>query len=85
MRNGNRFVQAVTRDGVTVTGRLLNQDSVSIQLLDSNERLVSLSRLDLREFGFVPLSPMPSYQDRLTAEEVDDVVGYLVTLKGLSQ
>jgi putative heme-binding domain-containing protein len=84
IRNGNRFMRVETRDGATITGRLLNQDSASIQMLDSNERLVSLSKAELRDYGFVPTSPMPSYRDRLTAQEIDDLVGYLVTLRGLN-
>ena len=38
----NRFVRLVTRDGATVTGRLLNQDIFTVQLLDSKEQLRSL-------------------------------------------
>lgn len=82
VRPGNRFVEAVTKSGARISGRLLNQDTFTIQLLDSTERLVSLSRSDLRDFTFVKNSPMPSYRDRLTAQETDDVVAYLVSLKG---
>ena len=84
MRAGNRFFQVVTRDGRTITGRLMNQDSFSIQLLDSKEGLVSLPKSELREYGFVRTSPMPSVQGKLSLQEVDDLVGYLVTLKGLN-
>ena len=83
VRPGNRFVEATTKRGAKVSGRLLNQDTFTIQLLDSNERLVSLSRSDLQNFAFVKESPMPSYRDTLTATELDDLVAYLVTLKGL--
>lgn len=82
MRPGNRPFRAIAKDGTTTTGRLLNQDSFSIQLIDSKERLVSLQKSMLREYGFVKSSPMPSVRDTLTPQEVDDVVGYLVTLKG---
>lgn len=82
MRAGNRFVRVVTKDGATITGRLLNQDSFSIQLLDSKEQLVSLSKANLREHGFVKESPMPSYRDKLSSEEVADLVSYLFSLKG---
>ena len=82
IRAGNRFFRAVTKDGATITGRLLNQDSFTVQLIDSNERLVSLTKANLREYGFAKSSPMPSVRDKLSMQEVDDVVGYLVTLKG---
>ena len=83
VRQNNRFVEAVTKSGTKISGRLLNQDTFTIQLLDSNERLVSLSRADLQAFTFVKGSPMPSYRDKLAADEINDVVAYLVSLKGL--
>ena len=85
VRAGNRFFQVVTKDGAKITGRLLNQDSFTVQLIDANERLVSLPRSNLREYGFVKNSSMPSVRDKLSLQEVDDLVGYLVTLKGLNQ
>ena len=83
VRPGNRYVEVVTRSGSKINGRLLNQDTFSIQLLDSSERLVSLSRSDVRDVTFVKDSTMPSYRDTLNADELGDVVAYLVTLKGL--
>ena len=77
----NRTFRAVHRDGSTVTGRLLNLDPFTVQLFDSKERLITLQRSDLREFG--PLkSPMPSYRDRLTTQEMSDLLAYLFSLKG---
>jgi putative heme-binding domain-containing protein len=83
VRPGNRFIEAVSKNGAKISGRLLNQDTFTIQLIDTSERLISLSRSDLREFTFVKDSPMPSYRGKLTAEEVADLVTYLVSLKGL--
>ena len=80
----NRSFRLVTRDGATVTGRLLNQDSFTIQLLDSKEQLRSFSKSNLREYAFVNNSPMPSYRDKLSAQELADVVSYLASLKGLN-
>jgi putative heme-binding domain-containing protein len=85
IRPGNRYVELVAKDGSTISGRLLNYDTFSIQLLDTNERLVSLPKSTLREYRFVKTSKMPSYRDRLSAEEVTDLVGYLVSLKGPRQ
>lgn len=84
MRPGTRMFQVVTRDGRTITGRLLNQDSFSIQMLDPNERLVSFQKANLVRQDFIRTSAMPSYRDTLTMQEVDDLVGYLVTLKGFN-
>ena len=82
IRPGNRYVEAVTKRGDKIAGRLLNQDTFTVQLIDANERLVSLSRNDLKDFTYVKSSPMPSYRDKLTPGELDDLVAYLVSLKG---
>ena len=78
----NRFVRVTPSAGGAVTGRLLNQDSFSIQLLDANERLLSFMKSDLRDFTVLKGSGMPSYRDRLSANELADVVSYLRSLKG---
>lgn len=79
----NRFVRVVTHDGTTITGRILNEDTFSIQMIDSKEKLLSLQKSDLRSYEFLKNSPMPSYRDKLSADELSDLVGYLVSLKGL--
>jgi putative heme-binding domain-containing protein len=81
----NRFVRVVTKDGNGVTGRLLNLDTFTIQLMDSNERLRSFLKENLTEFDFVDKSSMPSYKGKLSKEEVADVVAYLAALKGVSR
>ncbi len=81
----NRFFRVVTKDGTTLAGRLLNQDAFTVQLMDSRERLVSFSKSNLREYAFVDKSPMPSYQGKLSPQELADVVTYLVSLKGVNQ
>ena len=79
----NRYYRAVTKQGESVTGRLLNVDTFSVQILDSKERLLSLQRADLREAGFVNDSPMPSYRGKLSTQELADVVAHLLSLKGI--
>jgi putative heme-binding domain-containing protein len=78
----HRFFRVVTREGAEVTGRLLNHDLFTVQLLDSKEQLRSFQKQALREYAFIDGSPMPSYRDRLSTEEVADLVAYLVSLKG---
>ena len=77
-----RTVRAVTKAGATITGRLMNQDSFSIQLLDSTGHLRGLQKSNLQEFTVERTSPMPSSKGMLTAQEVDDVVAYLASLRG---
>jgi putative heme-binding domain-containing protein len=79
----NRFYRVVMKDGTVVTGRMLSHDTFTVQLLDTQQRLRSFAKADLREHGFAA-SPMPSFRDRLSAQELADVVSYLVSLKGRS-
>jgi putative heme-binding domain-containing protein len=76
------YVRAVTRDGRTITGRRLNEDSYSVQLIDVRDELVSLVKEDLREYELIRKSPMPSYEGKLTREQLGDLVAYLASLKG---
>jgi putative heme-binding domain-containing protein len=78
----NRPVRAVTKDGRVIMGRRLNEDTFSVQLIDDKERLVSLPKADLRQYEILKTSPMPSFKDKLTVDEVADVVAYLLSLKG---
>jgi putative heme-binding domain-containing protein len=78
----HRFVRAVTRQGVVITGRRLNEDTHTLQLIDQEERLRSLSKSDLREYALLTTSPMPSYQGKFSSKELADLVTYLLSLKG---
>jgi putative heme-binding domain-containing protein len=80
----NRPVRAVTRDGTVVTGRRLNEDTYTVQLIDERERLRSLEKADLRQYEVLTTATMPSYADLFTTEERADLVAYLLSLKGLN-
>jgi putative heme-binding domain-containing protein len=79
----NRFYTVTPRRGAPVTGRLLNQDTFTVQLMDADERPRSFQKSALREFGFTE-SPMSSYRDEFDAQALADVVSYLVSLRGVS-
>ena len=83
VRPENRSFRVVTRDGATVVGRLLNHDTFVVLLIDDKEQLRSFDKANLRSYEFVLESPMPSYRDRFTADELADVVRYLASLKGI--
>jgi putative heme-binding domain-containing protein len=78
----NRPVRAVRKDGTTVAGRRLNEDTYSVQVLDDRGQLHSLLKSDLREFTIGAVSPMPSYKSTLTESDIADVVAYLLSQKG---
>jgi putative heme-binding domain-containing protein len=77
----NRPVRIVMRDGRTISGRRLNEDTYTVQLIDAGERLLSIAKSDIRTLDVGTQSTMPSYRDRLTADELADVLGYLLTLR----
>ena len=78
----HRFVRLVTKDGQEVVGRLLNQDTLSIQIIDRREQLKSYARSNLREVTLQQKGLMPSYERTLTPAQIADVVAYLASLKG---
>ena len=76
----SRFYRVVTADGEAVTGRLLNHDTFTVQVIDGAGRLRSFVKAEAGEHGFVA-TPMPSYRDRLAPGQVADLVSYLATLR----
>jgi putative heme-binding domain-containing protein len=77
------MVRVVTKDGGSIEGIRLNEDTFTIQIRDLANRFHSLRKSDVveltKEFG---KSPMPSYQKTLAAPELDDIVAYLAGLRG---
>jgi putative heme-binding domain-containing protein len=71
-----------TKGGETIRGLALNEDDLSIQIRDINGYPRSFLKDDLKSTHREQHSLMPSYASRLTAQEVDDLVAYLRTLKG---
>jgi putative heme-binding domain-containing protein len=74
---------AVTRGGETIEGKLLNQDRSSLQMLDTRGRLVSLDKSNLRDYHFATTEAMPSYKDRFNDQEMNDLIAFLSSLKGV--
>jgi putative heme-binding domain-containing protein len=78
----NRPVRITTKDGKTVRGRRLNEDTYSVQIINEQGRLQSVLKSDLKQLEVLTASPMPPYKDKLTTEETADLVAYLLTLRG---
>jgi len=78
----NRPVRLVTQDGRVVNGRRLNEDTYTVQIIDDQERLLSFTKSELREYTIVTSSPMPSFRNTLRDEELSDLLAYLLSLKG---
>ncbi len=83
MLPANRPVHAVTKDGKVIDGRRLNEDTYTVQLIDDQQRLVSLTKSDLREYAVLKTTSMPSYKDKFSAQELADLEAYLLSLRGV--
>lgn len=77
----HRSVRVVPKDGATITGRILNQDAFSLQVITDKEELKSYQRSDLREATILMKGLMPSYDGKVTQQQVNDIVNYLASLK----
>jgi putative heme-binding domain-containing protein len=78
----NRPVHIVMRDGRTIDGRRLNEDTATVQLIDRQGRLVSLSKSDIRDTQIGTKSAMPTYAGKLFDREIADLLAYLLSLRG---
>ncbi len=78
----NRPVRLVRKNGETINGLLLNEDTFTVQITDAAGKPSSFQRADLREFRFLDTSLMPSYEGKLNPQELADVIAYLVSLRG---
>src|SRR5262249_17435182 len=76
-------VRVVTKDGLRLSGARVNEDTFSIQFRDIAGRIHSFFKSDLAELNKDwGKSSMPSYRDIFSKEEMDDVVAFLVSLRG---
>ncbi|MBI3470763.1 MAG: c-type cytochrome [Candidatus Solibacter usitatus] len=78
-------VRLTPRRGEAMTAIRLNEDTYSIQVRDLNDRLHSFWKHDLAQLEKQPgKSPMPAYGTVFSVSELDDIVAYLVSLRGVS-
>jgi putative heme-binding domain-containing protein len=76
------MVRVVTSDGRTIEGVRLNEDPFTIQIRDLRDGLHTLMKSELRQLEKQRRSPMPSFREKFTPGEIEDVVAYLSTLRG---
>jgi putative heme-binding domain-containing protein len=73
-------VEAVDNQARTYSGIRMGEDTYSIQILDLNEELHSVSKQDLKSLVVEPKSRMPAFGQTLTSAELEDLVAYLYSL-----
>jgi cytochrome c oxidase cbb3-type subunit 3 len=75
-------VTVVTADGHKIVGVAKNEDTFSLQLIDTNQQLQLLLKKNLREVTHERKSLMPAYsEDKLKPAELQDLVAYLEGLR----
>jgi cytochrome c oxidase cbb3-type subunit III len=76
------YVHVVTKDGHTLDGTRISEDSFKITIEDAKGEFHTFLKGDLRTLEKQPgKSLMPSYRDKLSPEQVNDLVAYLASLK----
>ena len=77
-----RMMRATTNKGAVITGRRLNEDTFTIQLMDEHENLVTLEKPDLKSLVTVSEPPMASLKGKMSEDQIGDLVAYLASLRG---
>lgn len=77
----DEHVVVMTKDGKEFQGRLLNQDTYSVQLIDNGGALQSIQKSNVRNVKILAVSIMPNFSDKFTLQQLADLVSYLMTLK----
>jgi putative heme-binding domain-containing protein len=78
-------VTVVTRQGQQIVGVAKNEDTFTIQLLDTSQQLHLLLKRDLESVTHEHKSLMPDYSEEMLSDtELRDLVAYLQSLRGNS-
>ena len=82
-RTGFEPVTLTTPNGQEIRGVKKNEDLFSVQVMDNRERIQGYLREDMRSVTNEKKSAMPTFgSDKLSDEQLDDVLTYLETLQG---
>ena len=74
-------VTVVTADGKQIKGVTLNEDSFSVQIMDTSEQIHLLEKDKLRSFQKSRESAMPKYgPDLLSDKDLEDIVAFLISV-----
>jgi putative heme-binding domain-containing protein len=79
-------VTVVTKDGQRIRGLKKNEDVFSIQVMDMRERIQGYLKSSLQDVIYEKASLMPAFGPaRLNDVDLNDLIGYLSTLRGAEQ
>jgi cytochrome c oxidase cbb3-type subunit III len=75
-------VTAQTQDGRTIVGVTLNEDTFTVQIMDTSERVHSLEKKSLKSLKHESRSLMPAYgPNAINDTDLQDLVAYLQSLR----
>ena len=74
-------VSLLKRDGRVVQGMRLSENSYYIQLIDDQDRLYTIAKVDIDELHRPSQSLMPSYQKELSSQDLDNLIAFLFSLR----
>ena len=77
-----RLVQLTTKNGKSLRGIRLNEDTFSIQIRDFSGNPQSVWKDDIAQITSEKKTTMPAYRGRLTETELNDLVAFLAAEKG---
>ena len=73
-------VTVVTREGKSITGVRINEDTFTVQIRDRSQEFRNFSKDELRSVAVMKHSLMPPY--RFSEKDLDNLLAYLTSLKG---
>src|SRR5205823_484227 len=76
------FIKVKTLDGKEASGVRINEGTFYVQFRDITGALWSFQKSELADFKADRTSPMPVYAGLFSPAEMDDVIAYLVSLRG---
>ena len=72
-------VTVVTSDGTKLQGVVLNEDSFTVQMLDTREQLHAFEKVKLRSYVKTRESLMPAYDEKtLPEKDLKDLIAFLL-------
>ncbi len=78
----NRPAVYLLTDQSSVRGRRVNEDTFSVQIVTDAGRLTTIEKSRISTVMLGKTSPMPPATKTLTSEDVADMIGYLLSLRG---
>jgi len=82
-RPGYEPITVTGSDGQAIHGVKKNEDNFSVQIMDTRERIQGYQKEKMKSVTDDTKSAMPVYgTDRLSENDLDDIIRYLQTLRG---